>query len=74
MYPLFNSLTQLFSERLTPPKLLLRLSTSLIAQALRSKLESDVLNNGISYFTSPLLCWTLFNVVRGILKEFESTK
>ncbi|KAF9453745.1 hypothetical protein P691DRAFT_693777 [Macrolepiota fuliginosa MF-IS2] len=60
--------------RSTPPKLLLRLSTSLIAQALKSKLESDVLNNGISYFTSPLLCWTLFNVVRGILKEFESTK
>ncbi|KXN89959.1 Mediator of RNA polymerase II transcription subunit 5 [Leucoagaricus sp. SymC.cos] len=60
--------------RSTPPKLLLRLSTTLIAQALRLKVETDVLNNGVSYFTSSLLNWTLFNVVRGIIKEFESTK
>ncbi|KAF5355994.1 hypothetical protein D9756_003825 [Leucocoprinus leucothites] len=60
--------------RSTPPKLLLRLSTSLIAQALRTKLDSDVLNNGVSYFTSSLLNWTLFNVIRGVLKEFESTR
>ncbi|XP_006454397.1 hypothetical protein AGABI2DRAFT_214397 [Agaricus bisporus var. bisporus H97] len=60
--------------RSTPPKLLLRLSSSLIAHALRSKLETDVLKNGISYFTSELLSWTLFNVVRGVLREFEAIK
>ena len=60
--------------RSTPLKLLLRLSTSLITQALRSKLDPDILSNGVSYFTSPLLNWTLFNVVRGVLKESESSK
>ncbi|KAL9716176.1 hypothetical protein Ac2012v2_000621 [Leucoagaricus gongylophorus] len=60
--------------RSTPLKLLLRLSTSLITQALRSKLDPDILSNGLSYFTSPLLNWTLFNVLRGVLKESESSK
>ncbi|KAJ3568067.1 hypothetical protein NP233_g5948 [Leucocoprinus birnbaumii] len=60
--------------RSTPPRLLLRLSASLVAQALRSKLDPEVLNNGLSYFTSSLLNWTLFNVIRGVLKDFESSR
>lgn len=74
MYPLNCHGIQAIFNRSTPPKLLLRLSSSLIAHALRSKLETDVLKNGISYFTSELLSWTLFNVVRGVLREFEAIK
>ncbi|CAA7266513.1 unnamed protein product [Cyclocybe aegerita] len=59
--------------RATKPKVLLRIALSLIAQAISMvashKLEKDVLMNGISYFTGPLLNWTLVGVVKSLARD-----
>lgn len=34
-------------------------------------MEKDTLINGISYFTGPLLNWTLVNVIRLLVKEIQ---
>ena len=59
--------------RATKPKTLLKLSSSLIFRAITAssehKLEVDVLNNGVSYFTGSLLNWTLVGVIKALLRE-----
>ncbi|KAF8898666.1 hypothetical protein BD779DRAFT_1607403 [Infundibulicybe gibba] len=49
--------------RSTQPKTLLRISATLFSQAIKAnlaqKIDTDILNNGVSYFTGPLLNWTL---------------
>jgi mediator of RNA polymerase II transcription subunit 5 len=34
-------------------------------------MDADVLNNGVSYFTGPLLNWTLVGVVKALLREIQ---
>jgi mediator of RNA polymerase II transcription subunit 5 len=36
------------------------------------KMERDVLTNGVSYFTGPLLNWTLVNVIKSLIKEIQT--
>ncbi|KAF9056240.1 hypothetical protein BJ165DRAFT_1522179 [Panaeolus papilionaceus] len=66
--------------RSTKLKVLLRIAPRLIANALThttgasqkmDKLDKEVLFNGVSYFTEPLLNWTLVPVVRSIIKEIQ---
>ncbi|KAJ7783871.1 hypothetical protein DFH07DRAFT_727526 [Mycena maculata] len=58
--------------RSTQPKTLLRISASLFSHAIKdSNIEEDVLNNGISYFTGPLLRWTLVGVVLALSREIQ---
>ncbi|KAF9481359.1 hypothetical protein BDN70DRAFT_876312 [Pholiota conissans] len=60
--------------RLTNTKVLLRIAPLLFAQAImftvaHNKMEKETLVNGISYFTGPLLNWTLVNVIRLLVRE-----
>ncbi|PFH54543.1 hypothetical protein AMATHDRAFT_135078 [Amanita thiersii Skay4041] len=61
--------------RVTKPKTLLRISATLFLQAVRAsssqKIDSEVLNNGVSYFTGPILNWTLLGVVRALLSDIQ---
>ncbi|OBZ79167.1 Mediator of RNA polymerase II transcription subunit 5 [Grifola frondosa] len=61
--------------RATRPKTLLRIAATLFSYAIslctERKMETDVLNNGISYFLGPLLNWTLAGVVRVLLMEVQ---
>jgi hypothetical protein len=34
-------------------------------------MDADVLNNGVSYFTGPLLNWTLVGVLKALLREIH---
>ena len=38
------------------------------------KMDKEVLSNGISYYLSPLLNWTLAGVVRALLSEIQHQK
>lgn len=53
--------------------MLLRMSATLFSQAIKAaslqKIDGDVLNNGVSYFTGPLLSWTLVGVVVALIHE-----
>ncbi|TFK77029.1 hypothetical protein BDN72DRAFT_866833 [Pluteus cervinus] len=63
--------------RSTHPKILLRTCATIISNAIRShgpRGNDEVLMNGISYFTGPLLSWTLVGVVRALLTELERTR
>ena len=40
-----------------------------ITLAAAQKMEKEVLLNGVSYFTGPLLNWTLVSVIKFIVKE-----
>ncbi|KAJ7103448.1 mediator complex subunit Med5-domain-containing protein [Mycena belliarum] len=58
--------------RSTQPKTLLRISPSLFSHAIQdANIDDDVLNNGISYFTGPLLRWTLVGVVLALTREIQ---
>ncbi|KAF7799049.1 hypothetical protein EIP86_010279 [Pleurotus ostreatoroseus] len=61
--------------RSTRPKNLLRIAATLVSHAIiqcaENKLDKDVLNNGISYFLSPLLNWTLVGVIKTLLLEVQ---
>ncbi|KAF9015279.1 mediator complex subunit Med5-domain-containing protein [Cyathus striatus] len=61
--------------RATQPKMLLRISATLFSQAimamLAQKIDGDVLSNGVSYFTGPLLNWTLVGVIKALVKEIQ---
>jgi len=62
--------------RSTKPRILLRIALPLITNAIQMtaahKMERDVLTNGVSYFTGPLLNWTLVNVIKSLIKEIQS--
>lgn len=59
--------------RSTQPKILLRISATLFSQAIKAastqKIDKDVLFNGVSYFTGPLLNWTLVGVIKALSQE-----
>ncbi|THV04872.1 hypothetical protein K435DRAFT_746183 [Dendrothele bispora CBS 962.96] len=59
--------------RSTPPQKLLRIAATLFAHAIRMKIESKIdqetLNNGIMYFTDPLLNWTLIGAVKALIHQ-----
>lgn len=61
------------SHRSTQPKTLLRISATLFSHAISvsadKKMDSEVLNNGVSYFLGPLLNWTLVGVVKALVRE-----
>ncbi|KAJ7110136.1 hypothetical protein C8R44DRAFT_274021 [Mycena epipterygia] len=58
--------------RSTQPKILLRISASLFSHAIKDpNIDEDILNNGISYFTGPLLRWTLVGVVLALSQEIQ---
>ncbi|KAJ7619106.1 hypothetical protein DFH06DRAFT_1235312 [Mycena polygramma] len=58
--------------RSTQPKTLLRISASLFSHAIKDpNIDEEVLNNGISYFTGPLLRWTLVGVVQALTHEIQ---
>ncbi|KAJ7786401.1 hypothetical protein B0H16DRAFT_30240 [Mycena metata] len=58
--------------RSTQPKTLLRISASLFSHAIKdANIDEDVLTNGISYFTGPLLRWTLVGVVQALTQEIQ---
>lgn len=61
--------------RSTKPRTLLLISATLFSQAILAraakKMDGDVLNNGVSYFTGPLLNWTLVGVVKALLREIQ---
>ncbi|KAF8640574.1 hypothetical protein AX17_000236 [Amanita inopinata Kibby_2008] len=61
--------------RITKPKTLLRISATLFLEAVRAstlqKIDHEVLSNGVSYFTGPILNWTLLGVVKALLKEIR---
>jgi mediator of RNA polymerase II transcription subunit 5 len=61
--------------RSTKPRTLLLISATLFSHAISAragnKMDADVLNNGVSYFTGPLLNWTLVGVVKSLLREIQ---
>ncbi|KAF8622908.1 hypothetical protein AX15_006669 [Amanita polypyramis BW_CC] len=61
--------------RTIKPKTLLRISATLFLGALQAcslrKIDNEVLNNGVSYFTGPILNWTLVGVVRALIHEIR---
>ncbi|KAJ6604728.1 mediator complex subunit Med5-domain-containing protein [Mycena vulgaris] len=58
--------------RSTQPKILLRIAPTLFSHAIKdTNIDEDVLNNGISYFTGPLLRWTLVGVVLALSQEIQ---
>ncbi|KAF7306991.1 Mediator of RNA polymerase II transcription subunit 5 [Mycena indigotica] len=59
--------------RSVKPKTLLKISATLFSFALKDpNIDSEVLNNGISYFTGgPLLKWTLVGVVANLMQEIR---
>jgi hypothetical protein len=69
MKPLFSS---------TRPKTLLSVAATVFLSAVRGaaerKLDPDVLGNGISYFSRPLLSWTLPGIVLALVREIRLTR
>ncbi|KAF8078549.1 mediator complex subunit Med5-domain-containing protein [Lyophyllum atratum] len=61
--------------RSTQPKTLLKISATLFLQAIKvnmaQKIDRDTLNNGVSYFTGPLLNWTLVGIIKALIKEIQ---
>ncbi|KAF8735483.1 hypothetical protein AX14_001979 [Amanita brunnescens Koide BX004] len=61
--------------RTTKPKTLLRISATLFLEALQAssvrKIDHEVVNNGVSYFTGPILSWTLVGVIKAIIQEIQ---
>ncbi|KAG6911908.1 hypothetical protein DXG01_000155 [Tephrocybe rancida] len=59
--------------RTTQPKVLLKISATLLLQAimlhLKQKIDRDTLNNGVSYFMGPLLSWTLVGIIKALTRE-----
>ncbi|KAG5648052.1 hypothetical protein DXG03_007087 [Asterophora parasitica] len=61
--------------RSTQPQTLLKISPTLFLQAimvhLAQKIDRDTLNNGVSYFTGPLLNWTLVGIIKALIKDIQ---
>ncbi|KAF5377593.1 hypothetical protein D9615_005338 [Tricholomella constricta] len=61
--------------RSTQPKTLLKISPTLFLQAIMmnlvQKIDKDTLNNGVSYFTGPLLNWTLVGIIKALIKDIQ---
>lgn len=61
--------------RATQPKTLLKISATLFLQAIKAnllqKIDRDILSNGVSYFTGPLLNWTLVGIIKALVKEIQ---
>lgn len=61
--------------RSTKHQLLLSLSATLFFEAvgacILNRLDAEALQNGLSYYMSPLLNWTLVGVVQALLDEVE---
>ncbi|KAJ7293655.1 hypothetical protein C8J57DRAFT_33900 [Mycena rebaudengoi] len=58
--------------RSTQPKTLLRISASLFSHAIQDpNIDDSTLENGTSYFTGPLLRWTLVGVVLALIQEIQ---
>lgn len=61
--------------RSTRPRSLLRVAATLlshsIVQCVERKLDKDTLNMGLSFFSGPLLNWTLVGVVAALLKDIQ---
>lgn len=72
-------LTEIYSfdlfvnDRSTKPRVLLRIAPMLISDAIhksvRKKIEKESLMSGLSYFTGPLLSWTLVAVIKNLVRE-----
>ncbi|KAH6917313.1 mediator complex subunit Med5-domain-containing protein [Coprinopsis sp. MPI-PUGE-AT-0042] len=64
--------------RSTQPKLLLRISATLFAQAIKAastkQIDGEVLLNGVSYFTEPLLNWTLVGVIKSLIRQIRLSR
>lgn len=65
-------------HRSTKPKTLLKLAASLVLQpsiaCADRRMEAETLKNGISYFTGPLLNWTLVGVIKALLRDIFERK
>ncbi|GJJ08870.1 hypothetical protein Clacol_003090 [Clathrus columnatus] len=61
--------------RSTKPQVLLSLSATLFSEAIDAciskKMDAEALQNGLSYYMSPLLNWTLVGIVQALLDEVE---
>ncbi|KAF4623014.1 hypothetical protein D9613_001873 [Agrocybe pediades] len=62
--------------RSTNPKVLVRIAPAIIIQAIQyaiaaQKIDKDALMNGVSYFTGPLLNWTLVGVIKALIKDVQ---
>ncbi|KAK2461858.1 hypothetical protein APHAL10511_006321 [Amanita phalloides] len=61
--------------RTTKPRTLLRISATLFLDALQAssmrKIDPEVLSNGVSYFTGPILNWTLVGVINALIREIR---
>ncbi|EJD03833.1 uncharacterized protein FOMMEDRAFT_154950 [Fomitiporia mediterranea MF3/22] len=59
--------------RTTKPKMLMKLTATLILQACNAcadrRWSEDMLKNGVSYFTGPLLNWTLVGGIKALLRD-----
>jgi mediator of RNA polymerase II transcription subunit 5 len=66
-----------FIKRSTKPKVLLRIAPPLFSSAIQAtllhKIDKDVLLNGVSYFTGPLLNWTLVGVIKLLAKDIQKS-
>lgn len=66
----------LLVQRSTKPRILLKLSATLVIKAVRNcsegRMEPDVLKNGVSYFKGPLLNWTLVGVIKASIAELRN--
>ncbi|KAI0313725.1 mediator complex subunit Med5-domain-containing protein [Amylostereum chailletii] len=64
--------------RATRPKTLLALAATLSSNAITAcaerRFDMDVLNNGIAYFLSPLLNWTLLGIVQALLRDIRNSR
>ncbi|KDR85067.1 hypothetical protein GALMADRAFT_218149 [Galerina marginata CBS 339.88] len=62
--------------RSTKPKVLLRIAPVLFTQAisvsLNNKINKETLINGVSYFTGPLLNWTLVGVIKALIRDIQN--
>ena len=51
----------------------MKLSASLIITAINKfsgeGVDADIIHNGVSYFTGPLLNWTLVGVIKALIAE-----
>lgn len=64
------------TQRSTNPKVLVRIAPALIIQAIQysiapQKIDKDALMSGVSYFTGPLLNWTLVGVIKALVKDIQ---
>lgn len=58
--------------------MLMKFAATVIIQAITfcssGKMEAETLRDGISYFTVPLLNWTLVGVIKALLRDIMERK